>query len=500
MSWRGPTSPLGNTSPNPINYNREKSESSRSNNRSHDVRRDVDTQKSFSITLHDIDTTIFNHLDKRVNPSVIAANVLTKVPVNYASPERWKSIEDDGYIRDRNGKIQCPVIAMRRSSMARNDNLITFNRHLQYPVVKTFSKKNQYDRFSVMSGFSPVREVYNVALPDHVIITYDFIVWTDYVEQANAVIEKINWSTEDYWGEEHGFKFRTSIADFQFQTEVPVEADRIIRTSFGMTCYAYLLPEAFESQKNVMQKSFTPRKIIVGSETVVNVSTTLKVAKTSRLNGDIVPLIDDSGAYPTSESVNSSYVNRNLLDYQVNLKEKTGSMMMSSIVYGIVSGSISGSVGSIVGELPIYSGISSGSSVFITGSFTGDVTGSDLLVSSNIYSGSGEISSPISGSVVSFNGSMIDTSGSLLISGSIHWTVDQSPGESTFILEDTIFNTKTATSKYQNLIVTVEGRSVPMAGVSHRTIGSNIVIGLDSGYLSFTPSTSSIAYAYGNIT
>ena len=149
MAWRGPTI-IDNMSPKPVNYNQEMSECSRDINRSRDIRRDVDSLKNFSISLHDIDVTIFNHLDVRVNPTVVAAGKTEKIPVNYASPERWKSIEDDGYIRDANGKIQCPVLAMRRSTMQRNDNLITFNRHLQYPIMKAFSQKNQYDIFTLI--------------------------------------------------------------------------------------------------------------------------------------------------------------------------------------------------------------------------------------------------------------------------------------------------------------------------------------------------------------
>ena len=31
------------------------------------------------------------------------------VPVLYGSPERWKSVQKDGFYRDKNGKIQAPL-------------------------------------------------------------------------------------------------------------------------------------------------------------------------------------------------------------------------------------------------------------------------------------------------------------------------------------------------------------------------------------------------------
>jgi hypothetical protein len=190
------------------------------------------------------------------------------VPINYASPERWKAIRKDGYIRDKNGKVQTPAIAFRRTTMQRNDQLLTLNRYLQYPVVKKYSEKNKYDKFSMLSGFKKTQEVYSVAMPDHIIINYDFIVWTELVEQGNAIVEAINFSTEDYWGDKNKFKFRTSISDYNFETTVEAEQDRIVKTTFTLMVYAYLLPEKYENYKSTVQKAFTPRKIIFDTEMV----------------------------------------------------------------------------------------------------------------------------------------------------------------------------------------------------------------------------------------
>jgi hypothetical protein len=328
MAWRGPD-PYYNPTPNQTTFDQAMSEMRASENRAYAVRRDADLEKDFSITLMDIDTTIFNHLDLNINPSIINAGQLVKVPVNYASPERWKAITVDGVLRDKNGKIQCPAIAMRRSTMQRNDNLITFNRYLRYPAIKKFSQKNQYDRFSVMSEFKPVQELYSVACPDHIIINYDFTVWTDYIEQANSVIEKINWATEDYWGDPNKFKFRTTISDFQFQTEVPADSDRIVRTTFTMMCYAYLLPESFASYKSSTQKSFTARKIVFGAETVQEISTTgTTLTDISIVNGNPVPVIDNpnmSGSY--TANVGSEYINSKVLNYQSLYQTKSGSVI-----------------------------------------------------------------------------------------------------------------------------------------------------------------------------
>lgn len=281
MAWRGPVSKpaINKPVPNPINHGMEMSDSKKpvveasagplkNPNRAYNMRRDTDKQKNFSVSLVDIDSAILSYLDNVISPTIVDSGRQVKVPINYASPERWKAIRKDGAMRDKNGKIQTPAIAFRRSTMQRNDSLITLNRYLQYPVQKKFSEKNKYDKFSAMSGFAPVKEIYSVAMPDHVIINYEFIVWTELIEQGNAIVEAINFSTEDYWGDKKRLKFRTSISDYSFETATEAGNDRLVRSTFSMMCYAYLLPNKFENYKSVVQKAMTPRKILFTTEVV----------------------------------------------------------------------------------------------------------------------------------------------------------------------------------------------------------------------------------------
>ncbi len=279
MAWRGPVKKVTNPAPNPVQSGNEMSGENKTipnsgypfkENRAFQVRRDKDKEKNFGVNLLDIDTTILSYLDTVISPTIIDAGRQIKVPINYASPERWKAIRKDGALRDKHGKFQTPAIAFRRSTMQRNDGLITFNRYLQYPVVKKFSEKNKYDRFSVMNGFSPLKEVYSVAMPDHVIVNYDFIIWTELVEQANKIVEDINFSTEDYWGDKERYKFRTTISDYNFETTVDAGNDRVVRTTFSMMVYAYLLPDKYENYKSVVEKAFTTRKVIVNFDAVLS--------------------------------------------------------------------------------------------------------------------------------------------------------------------------------------------------------------------------------------
>jgi hypothetical protein len=273
MSWTGNTN---NNPPNNVQATSDVSNINIGENRALNTRRDTDNIRNNSITLLDIDTTIFNYLDKDINPDIISSgDTRIKVPIIYGSPERWKSARVDGVIRDYNGKIQLPVLMFKRNSVSKNESLMTLNRHLTYPVMTKYTQKNKYDKFSLLTNaVAPVNSVYAITLPDHVKITYDFMVWTTYVEQMNEVIEKINFATEDYWGDKNRFRFRVYAGDYNNNMEMASGKDRMVRTEFNITVMAYLSPDSFEDKKLTMQKLLTPRKVVIseGSSNNLNVS------------------------------------------------------------------------------------------------------------------------------------------------------------------------------------------------------------------------------------
>ena len=264
MAWKGNPD---NPAPNSINNTESVVEKKFVAPRADQIRRDTDDYKNFTVNLLDIDTAIFEYLDNVVNPTVEDNGENIKVPILYGSPERWKAIQLDGGIRDNNGKLQLPAIMFKRNTVAKSENLATFNRHLNVQVLKRYDEKNKYDRFSILTKKSaPTGQLLNVTLPDHVTMTYEFMLWTEYVEQMNALIEKINWATEEYWGDPKRFKFRVYIQDYSNTTEVASGKDRMVRTTFNMTVQAYLLSDSFENKKLTTTKSFTPRKVIISSE------------------------------------------------------------------------------------------------------------------------------------------------------------------------------------------------------------------------------------------
>ncbi len=269
MAWRGN---INNEVPNPIQNDVNRSESMVSDNRALYVNRETDKFKNFTITIKDVDETVFTHLQK-LDLTVTDAGKFVKVPVSYASPEKWKSVRNDGFMRDNNGKIILPSLIFYRTNSESDKEMLTFNKYLRYSVIQKYSQKNQYTKFSVLEGKNaPVHEIYNVVMPDHMSFTYKFIVWTEYIEQMNGIIERINFETNDYWGSERGFRFRTSVDSYSHITDVQSAEDRMIKTEFDLTVRGYLLPERYspglDGFKPTTEKTFTPKKVIFGVETV----------------------------------------------------------------------------------------------------------------------------------------------------------------------------------------------------------------------------------------
>jgi len=240
-------------------------------NRGYLYSRSKDDVKNPSVTLMDMDGAITHYFENVIKPSVEDNGENVKVPIMYASPERWKAIQRDGFMKDKKRQTITPVIVYRRTSIEKDeslpiDKLDANNPHHFYTFEKKFSKVNKYDNFSTQIGLLPQREYYNVTMPDYVTLTYDFIIWTSYIEQMNKIVERVTYSDGAYWGDPNKMRFRTHVDSFTDATEVS-DNERLVRTNFTVTMRGYLLPEGNFDHRSTTQKFVTPKKIIFGTET-----------------------------------------------------------------------------------------------------------------------------------------------------------------------------------------------------------------------------------------
>ncbi len=240
-------------------------------NRGYLYTRKDDDIKNPSVTLMDIDSAIMFYFENVIKPSVEENGENIKVPIMYSSPERWKAIQRDGFMRDKKRQVITPVITYRRTSIEKDDmvpqdKLAANDPHLFYTFEKKFSDLNRYDNFSTQIGLLPQREYYNVAFPDYVTLSYDFIIWTTYIEQMNKIVERVVYSDGAYWGDPDKLRFRTHIDSFTDATEVS-DVERLVRTNFTVTLRGYLLPEGNFEHRATTQKFISPKKVIFGTET-----------------------------------------------------------------------------------------------------------------------------------------------------------------------------------------------------------------------------------------
>ena len=229
----------------------------------------TDDVKNLSVGIMDMDSAIMYYFNEVIKPEVEVNKEKVKVPCIYASPERWNAISKQGFLRDKKKQIIVPLIAFKRTGMSRNDNmpidkLDANDPKIFYTFQKRYSQQNRFDKFSVQKNLEPNREYYNVAMPDYMNLTYEFTIWTSYIEQMNKIVEKINYSDGAYWGEPGKMKFKSSIESFSDASQI--DGEKLIQTTFSVNLYGYILPETFDG-KTTTQKYLTPKKLIVREST-----------------------------------------------------------------------------------------------------------------------------------------------------------------------------------------------------------------------------------------
>jgi len=422
-------------------------------NRGYQYSRKDEDIKNAEVTLMDIDSAIMFYFNDVIKPSVEDNGENIKVPIMYASPERWKAIQRDGFMRDKKRQTITPVIAYRRTSIEKDtslpvDKLDANNPHLFYTFQKKFTNVNRYDNFQIQQGSLPQREYYNVMMPDYVTVSYDFIIWTSYIQQMNKIVERVVYSDGAYWGDPDKLRFRSNIDTFTDATEIS-DNERLVRTNFTVTLRGYLLPKGNFDHRSTTQKFITPKKLIFGTETTNVVNKVVgrsgqfseglensSPAVGTAVPGDIAlsvtnPIIFSGGTGVTLSDEDFPFDGSIRLDQTINIGQSVG--VADSVIFNDVSAS-----SLVIGTNTYNSNGISGSlnitgSVIVTGSLTieGDASVSGTLTVQEFHTEF--VSSSIlfeSGSTV-FGNSSDDThqfSGSIFTSGSLslnNYSVDE---------------------------------------------------------------------------
>jgi hypothetical protein len=135
---------------------------------------------------------------------------------------------------------------------------------------KKYDTKNFYSNFGVLNNRIPEQQFYAVTIPDYVTVTYSCMVYTYYVEQLNGIVEAINYASDSYWGNPQRYQFKAAINSFNIVTEVPQDNVRVVRSTFDIKLYGYIIPNTLQNNVASLKKFRNKSKLIFGLEVTSN--------------------------------------------------------------------------------------------------------------------------------------------------------------------------------------------------------------------------------------
>lgn len=259
-----------------------KTYSSFSNNqgveRAQEIRRDDDTIKTPSCTIYDIDNAILTYVSDVIRPEIVENEQMIPVPVMYANGEKWSQIRANGFMYDADDRLMTPVIALKRNSITERDVMkkldVNWNPETRDDYARNtllfenrYTKANRYDRFSVLQNSRPTRELYVSSIPEYVDVSYDLLIWAEYTEQLNSIVEQIMPTGGFAWGTT--WKFITNIQDYSFETISTPGEDRVVRATLPLITKGTLLMP-YELKRSSLQKRYAVKRITFDGETSFN--------------------------------------------------------------------------------------------------------------------------------------------------------------------------------------------------------------------------------------
>ena len=219
-----------------------------------------------NVTLQTVDSAVRDYFDKKISISVDTEKGRNKVPVIFAAGERWKMIRDNKGLRDENGTLILPVIAIRRTNIDRTPGMRALGQETPFITIskrihdKTGNIQNLVNTRK-LNGFpqlrkSPVFEYLTIPFPDFAVVFYEIVIWTQYQTQMNEILQKIFYNYEhmdsfvmpvEYDGKKRkgnsyyfvGFRDGTVVP--QSNVEEFTNQERIIKYSYTIKVPAYFI-------------------------------------------------------------------------------------------------------------------------------------------------------------------------------------------------------------------------------------------------------------------
>jgi hypothetical protein len=302
------------------------------------TRRDDDVLKTPQRTLYDIDFAIKWFIENEIQPQITANQEIITVPVIFAAGEKWDNVQRLGYMRDEKGKLQSPMIMLKRNSVQERDSYRTLDVNWpqsenQLVYRRRYNARNRYeDELFPIPNTQPAlsQELYVIDIPKYVTIEYDMMIWCDFTTQLNDLIDQILPYNRFAWGNE-GNKFACSLGSVSFETVNTVGEDRLVRSTIPITTQATLL-SGQEVRLETIKKMYSVKKIVF--DTIVDVGN-LNIFSTTQIPQAVLQQsgqVISGGSIVVSGGGTSTTINAATMTYLINLTEKQAVYSSSTTV------------------------------------------------------------------------------------------------------------------------------------------------------------------------
>jgi len=246
------------------------------NNRAKQISVKGDTDKDFYIGLKDLTEAVDYYFNDVLRLAVVQNNNRIQIPVIYGTPENWKGVQRDGYYRDKEGKLQAPLLMFKRTVLTPNRSLgnkLDGNaaRNVQL-FEKLYNKRNNYGNFAVLTSRAIEKEYVVSITPDYVTVEFECLLWTYSVEQMDKLIESLNFASRSYWGDPNRFQFYSQIETFTDSITYDVGEDRAVKSAFTLTLNGYLIPDSVNKKLANANRYYGASQILFGMEVASNSS------------------------------------------------------------------------------------------------------------------------------------------------------------------------------------------------------------------------------------
>jgi len=267
-----------------LNQGKSVNETTFSRNRGKDLSMENDKIKIINVGLQDLDHAVMYYFNNIIKPTVIQDGNKITVETTYASPERWKSIQADGFYRDGNNKIILPAIVFKRDNIEKVrtlGNKLDGNFAALYQVVGSkYNPRKAYDKFNILNNRIPSEQYYVTAVPDYVTVTYSCIIYTNFIEQNNKIVEAIEYASDSYWGQPNRWKFKASIDNFATTISIENGTDRAAKSTFNIKLNGYLIPDTVNKDlASIRNKFYTKSQVVFDLEVIDNTGLTTAIDK-----------------------------------------------------------------------------------------------------------------------------------------------------------------------------------------------------------------------------